>query len=92
MTTNGTTQPMRKTAISVPVDLLLEVDRAAKQRGESRSQFIQRLLLTAVRAKSDIEFTHRLNAFFSGKGNRDAYLKESSAWGQLSPAWDNEQW
>lgn len=83
---------MRKTAISVPASLLAAVDRAAKQRGESRSQFVQRLLAEAVRAKSEIEFTNRLNAFFAGKANRDAHQKEASAWGQLRPAWDREQW
>ena len=72
--------------------MLAAVDRAAKQRGESRSQFVQRLLVEAVRAKSDVEFTHRLNAFFAGKANRAAHRKESSAWGQLSPAWNDEQW
>ena len=83
---------MRKTAITVPARLLAEVDRAAKKRGESRSQFVQRLLVEAVRAKSDLEFTQRLNAFFAGKVNRDAHRKEASAWAQLSPAWDDERW
>lgn len=83
---------MRKTAISVPATLLAAVDRAAKQRGESRSQFVQRLLAEAVRAKSEIEFTNRLNAFFAGKANRAAHQREASAWGRVSPAWDREQW
>lgn len=83
---------MRKTAISVPARLLAEVDRAAKQRGESRSQFVQRLLVEAVRAKNDIEFTNRLNVFFADKANRDAQRKETSAWSQIAPAWNDEQW
>lgn len=83
---------MRKTAISVPVRLLLEVDRAAKQRGESRSQFIQRLLAQAVRAKNDVEFTERLNDFFAGKASREAHQKETREWAQLAPAWDSERW
>ena len=83
---------MRKTAISVPASLLKAVDRAARQRGESRSQFVQRLLVEAVRAKSDIEFTNRLNAFFADKANRGVHRKESSAWRQVSPTWNDEQW
>jgi hypothetical protein len=83
---------MRKTAISVPARLLLEVDRAAKQRGESRSQFIQRLLAQAVSAKNDVEFTDRLNAFFADKANRDAHQKETRQWARLAPAWASERW
>lgn len=83
---------MRKTAITVPASLLAEVDCAAKKRGESRSQFVQRILVEAVRGKSDLEFTQRLNAFFVGKANRDAHRKAASAWVQLRPAWDDERW
>jgi hypothetical protein len=83
---------MRKTAISVPARLLAEVDRAARQRGESRSQFVQRLLVEAVRAKNDVDFTNRLNDFFTDNANRAVHRKEAKAWARLSPAWDDERW
>ena len=83
---------MRKTAISVPARLLAEVDRAARQRGESRSQFVQRLLIEAVRARNDVEFAQRLNDFFAGKANVEAHQKESKTWARLQPAWNNERW
>ena len=54
----------RKTAIAVPEDLLDEVDRAARARGESRSRFISRVLALVVRARRDAEITRRLDALF----------------------------
>lgn len=92
MTTKATTPPMRKTAISVPAGLLAEVDRVARQRGESRSQFVQRLLVEAVRARNDVEFTNKLNDFFAGTANRAAHREESKVWAQSRPAWDDERW
>lgn len=83
---------MRKTAISVPARLLAEVDRAARRRGQSRSQFVQRLLVEAVRASNDVEFTNKLNDFFAGAPNRAAHREESTAWAQLRPAWNDERW
>ncbi len=82
---------MRKTAISVPSTLLAQIDRAAHQRGESRSRFIQRLLSEAIRAKNDADFTQRLNAFFEEAGGAEAYRKEIERW-ELSPSWAAERW
>lgn len=92
MTTRTTTTGMRKTAISVPAKLLAEIDRAARQRGESRSRFIQRLLLEAVRAKSDNDFSRRLDAFFADQANAAAHRQEADVWSQLAPAWNPERW
>src|SRR2546427_11290645 len=55
----------RKTAIAVPAEILDEVDRAARARGESRSRFITRVLRLAVGARRDAEVTRRLAAFFA---------------------------
>lgn len=55
----------RKTAISVPEELLDQVDRAARERGESRSRFINRVLRAAVRARHDAEVTRRLDEIFA---------------------------
>lgn len=92
MTTKATTGAYRKTAISVPAKLLAQVDRAARARGESRSQFIQRLLKEAVAARNDLEFTERLNAFLAKPSQRAAYKREAKRWTQLTPAWTHESW
>ena len=43
--------PLRKTAIAVPDDLLAAVDRAARERHESRNRFVIAVLRRAVRAR-----------------------------------------
>ncbi len=83
---------MRKTAISVPAKLLSELDRAAKKRGESRSRFIQRLFVEAVRAKNDNDFSRRLNAFFADSENAAAHSRATRNWSQVVPAWNVERW
>lgn len=47
-----------KVTISLPVELLEEVERAQQQRGETRSEFIRRALeqdLRAERARAKVE-------------------------------------
>ena len=83
---------MQKTAISVPAKLLAQIDRAAKKRGESRSRFIQRLFVEAIRAQSDADFVRRLNGFFADDANATAHRVETSTWSRAMPAWDDEQW
>ncbi len=77
-------------AISLPAGLLTEVDCAARSRGESRSQFVRRRLVEAVRAQNDVDFTTRLNDFFAVRKNRAAHRKEARAWAHLQPAWGDE--
>lgn len=62
MTTDMTT---RKTAIAVPEELLARVDAIARERGQSRSRFINDVLREAVRARRDAEITRRLDALFA---------------------------
>jgi metal-responsive CopG/Arc/MetJ family transcriptional regulator len=54
-----------KTAIAIPEDLLAEVDAAARERDESRSAFITRVLRAAVRARRNRDITRRLDALFA---------------------------
>ncbi len=83
---------MRKTAISVPEELLAQIDRVAKARGESRSRFIQRVFAEAIRARSDEQFACRLNDFFSDHANVKAYGTETASWPELPPSWKAERW
>ena len=55
----------RKFAISVPEDVMRQVDRAAKRRRMTRSGFISRVLARVARARTDAEISERVNAFFS---------------------------
>lgn len=57
--------PRHKAAIAIPEDLLAEVDAAARDRQESRSAFITRVLRAAVRARRDREITRRLDELFA---------------------------
>ena len=62
--------PLRKTAVTIPDDLLTAVDRAARAHGDSRSAYITRVLRQAVRARRDAEITSRLNELFADEGAR----------------------
>ncbi len=82
----------RKTAIAVPEDILEEVDRAARERGESRSRFISRVLRLAVRARRDAEVTRRLDALFADESVREEQRRDAQDLAQLGINWDSERW
>ena len=82
----------RKTAIAVPEEILEEVDRAAHERGESRSRFISRVLRLAVRARRDAEVTRRLDALFSDESLREDQRREADELAQLGIDWASERW
>lgn len=82
----------RKTAITVPEEMLDEVDRAARERGESRSAFICRVLRLALRARRDAEVTRRLDALFADEALAAAARAESVDLAGLAVGWDDEGW
>jgi metal-responsive CopG/Arc/MetJ family transcriptional regulator len=82
----------RKTAIAVPAEILEEVDRAARERGESRSRFISRVLRLAVRARRDAEVTRRLDALFADESAREDQRREAHELTELGINWDSERW
>jgi metal-responsive CopG/Arc/MetJ family transcriptional regulator len=55
----------KKIAISVPADVIEEVDDAAKYRYLTRSAFITDVLRRVARAKRDADITKRINELFS---------------------------
>ena len=55
----------RKFAISVPEQVMGEVDEAAAERGWTRSRFISHVLRIAARAQSDAAITRKVNALFA---------------------------
>jgi metal-responsive CopG/Arc/MetJ family transcriptional regulator len=55
----------KKIAISVPAEVIEEVDRAAEERRLTRSAFITDVLRRVARAKRDAEITEKINALFT---------------------------
>jgi hypothetical protein len=84
--------PLRKTAIAVSEDLLAAVDRAARQRHESRNRFVTRVLQYAVRARRDAEITRRLNELFSASEARDRQSRDASELDVIGTPWTDERW
>jgi len=82
----------RKTAIAVPEELLEAVDRAAEERGESRSRFVCRVLELVVRARRDAEVTKRLDDLFADDSLRESQRRESSDLEELGVDWAAERW
>ncbi len=84
--------PLHKTAVTIPVDLLTKVDQAARQRGESRSRYITRVLAAAVRARRDADVTQRLNELFAVDDVRDEQRRIADDLGRAGKDWDDERW
>ena len=55
---------VRKFAISVPEEVMDQVDRTAAQWGVTRSRFISEVLRRVARVRSDAEITRRLDEIF----------------------------
>ena len=86
------TMAFRKTAIAVPEDLLADVDRAAQQRGESRSRYITTVLRAAVRVRRDQEITRRLNELFADERAHEEQSKSAANLDELGSDWTDERW
>ena len=82
----------RKTAIAVPAEILDEVDRAARARGESRSRFITRVLRLAVRARRDAEVTRRLDALSADEPLAEEQRREADDLARHAVDWADERW
>jgi hypothetical protein len=59
------TVAVRKFAISVPEDVMAQIDEAAERRGITRSRFITDVLRKVARARTDAEVTRRLDEVFA---------------------------
>ena len=84
--------PLRKTAIAVSDDLLAAVDRAARQRHESRNRFVTRVLQCAVRARRDADITARLNDLFATPAIAAEQRRGASDFDALGTSWTDERW
>ena len=83
---------LRRTSIAVPAEILDEVDRAARARGESRSRFITRVLRLAVRARRDAEVTRRLDALFADEPLAEEQRREADDLARHAVDWADERW
>ena len=63
-----------------------------RERGESRSRFIGRVLRLAVHARRDAEVTRRLDALFADKSVREEQRREAQELAQVGIDWDSERW
>ena len=81
-----------KIAITVPEDVLEAVDAAAKERGESRSGFISRVLRAALRARRDAAITRRLDELFMNEGVAAEQRRLTREMDSAGTDWSNEAW
>lgn len=84
--------PLRKTAIAVPDDLLAAVDRVARERHESRNQFVTSVLRRAVRARRDAAITRRLDELFAAPDLARQQGREASELDDIGTDWADERW
>jgi aminopeptidase N len=90
--TNGINMPVRKTAVSIPEEVLAEVDRAAEERGESRSGYITRVLRQAVRARRDADIMRRLNDLFADEEVRQDQARTADELDHAGTDFSEEGW
>jgi metal-responsive CopG/Arc/MetJ family transcriptional regulator len=84
--------PLRKTAIAVSESLLTAVDRAARERHESRNRFVTRVLQYAVSARRDADITRRLDELFAVSSVAKAHKREASELDRIGTDWSDERW
>ena len=81
-----------KIAITVPEDVLSEVDAAARMRGETRSGFISRILKTALKARRDAGITRRLNELFAEESVVATQERITREMDSAGTNWSDEVW
>jgi hypothetical protein len=86
------TRTIRKTAIALPAELLSDVDRAARDLGESRSRYITRILRLAVRARRQATVTRRLDELFADPALAGEQRRSAAELDAVGSRWDDERW
>jgi metal-responsive CopG/Arc/MetJ family transcriptional regulator len=75
----------RKFAISVPEEVIHEVDQAAKRRGMTRSGFITDVLSQVARARTDAEIARRVNDLFSDREIAREQVETAKQFRRIAP-------
>lgn len=81
-----------KIAITIPENVLAAVDAAARERGESRSGFVSRVLRAALRARRDAQITRRLDELFRNEevvAEQERLTREMDS---VGADWSDERW
>jgi metal-responsive CopG/Arc/MetJ family transcriptional regulator len=86
------TRTIRRTAISLPAELLSDVDRAARDLGVSRSGYITRILRLAVRARCNAAITRRLDELFADAAVAAEQRRSAAELDAAGSGWNNERW
>jgi hypothetical protein len=76
----------RKLAISVPEEVIREVDHAAKRCGMTRSGFITDILSRVARARTDAEISRRVNDLFSDPEIAREQLETAKGFRRITPS------
>jgi hypothetical protein len=83
---------IRKTVIALPAELLSEVERAARDLGESRSHYIARILRCAVRARRHAALTRRLDELFVDRELVEEQRQTAAELDSVGSSWNDERW
>jgi metal-responsive CopG/Arc/MetJ family transcriptional regulator len=77
--------PTRKFAISIPEDVMSQVDRAAARRGWTRSRFIAEVLRRTAHARSDSAITRAVNRLFEDPDLAEEQAASARAYRSAAP-------
>jgi hypothetical protein len=77
---------VKKFAISVPEDVMRQVDRAAARRGTTRSGFIADVLARVARARTDADISRRVDALLSDPGVAREQAATARAFRRAAPS------
>jgi len=84
----------RKFAISIPEEVMAQVDRAAGERGLTRSRFIAIVLARTARARSDAAISRRIDEVLADpeiaaeqRSTAAAYRSRSPVAGRYAERW-----
>ena len=75
----------RKFAISVPEEVMHQVDQAARRHGVTRSRFIGSVLARVARARSDAEVSRAIDEIFSDPEITREQAETAHAFGRIVP-------
>lgn len=87
------TMAVRKIAISVPQEVLKDVDLLAKKAGTTRSGFITGVLVEVSRAKGQREITRRIDRLFEEAELQKEQAETSRAFLKAAePSFEDSDW
>jgi len=84
--------PMTKVAITLPEEIVTQIDDAAHDRGESRSAFVANVLRAALRARRGEAITRQLNALFADEAVAAEQRRLTREMESAGTDWANENW